>query len=68
MGNADYTAATYTVLFSIYDMFARNNVPENVATILTKSLKKSSQKPWKEAAEILYKGINDVMNLKRNNE
>jgi len=66
MNSNNYLGATFTFQYIFLYNFFHYNLPAEVSSKLTDALLKSSGKPWKEAAETLWKAMNDILsgNLK----
>ena len=59
---SDHIGATFTLLLSFYDMLYYNMVPKEVYLKTQNTLEEAANKPWKEAAAILFKGMTAIMN------
>lgn len=59
---SDHIGATFTLLLSFYDMLYYNMVPKEVYLKTQSTLEEAANKPWKEAAAILFKGMTAIMN------
>ncbi len=61
MNKSDNIGATFTLLLSFYDMLYYNMVPNDVYEKTQDTLEHASKKPWEEAASILYKGMESIV-------
>lgn len=60
----DYMGATLSLLLGFYDMFYYDMVPADVSEKATAALSNAAGKPWKDASEILLKGMDAIINEK----
>ncbi|NDV67642.1 YbjN domain-containing protein [Dysgonomonas sp. 25] len=58
----DYMAVAVMVTYSFYNMYFYNNVQDDVNNLVVNAMTESSAKPWHEAAPILYKAMDKIMN------
>lgn len=61
MESGDYMTACVMMLYKFYEMYYYNNLQEDVNQVVVKALQKSSAQPWDEAAPILYKAMEAIM-------
>jgi hypothetical protein len=57
----NYQGATYSLLYTILKNFYNHSIPAEYSTILRNGLINSSNKPWKDAAQILMNTMNSIM-------
>lgn len=57
----DYRACSVVVTNKFYEMYYYNNVQDDVNNVVAKALKAASAKPWEEAAPILHRGMEKIM-------
>jgi hypothetical protein len=57
----DFTGATFTLQYAIFNFLYNNNVDDNIANILTAALQNASAKPMQEASVILFDAIKKIM-------
>lgn len=58
-GNTE--GAALRILYKFYEMYYYTDVMETINQFVSATLKEASGKPWDEAAEILYKMMNRIM-------
>ncbi|MCC6643728.1 hypothetical protein IT411_03175 [Candidatus Peregrinibacteria bacterium] len=63
MGSADHIGATLSLMYGIFNLYFRNEIPAEITKILNEGLKNASQKEWKLASEALWKAANTVMEM-----
>ena len=68
MSNSNYMATTLTLLQEFYRLFYYNYVDNEMANSVLNALKESSNKPWEQAAPILWDCINSIMVEQNTNE
>ena len=61
MESEDYMTATIMMLYKFYEMYYYNNLQEDVNQVVADALQRSSEQPWEEAAPILYKAMEAIM-------
>lgn len=61
MESGDYMTACVMMLYKFYEMYYYNNLQEDVNQVVVKALQKSSAQPWDEAAPVLYKAMEAIM-------
>lgn len=60
----DYPGATLSLLYGIYNLYYRNDLPQAITEILNSGLRDASKKTWKQASDILWDTINNLMETK----
>lgn len=61
MESGDYMTACVMMLYKFYEMYYYNNLQEDVNRVVADALQKGSAKPWEEAAPLLYKAMEAIM-------
>ena len=59
---SDHIGASFSLLLVLYDMLYYNMVPQEVYSKTQGILEHAANKPWKDAALILFKGITAIAN------
>ncbi len=62
MASGNYMAVVLGILFSFYNVYHHNNVQEDINITMVEAMEKSSGKSWEEAAVILSKALDKIMN------
>ncbi len=62
--SGDHIGATLSLMYGIYDLYYRYNVPADITPILFEGLRKASGQEWKSSADILAKTLTTIMELK----
>lgn len=57
----DYMGCCAGILYKFYQMYYYNDVQDSVNELVAKALKESAQKPWEEAASILFSVMATLM-------
>ncbi len=61
----DHTGASLTLMYNFFNMFYNNNVPDNVADIVTNGMQKGSNKPWHDASTAMFASMEQIMTGKK---
>ena len=61
MSQADYMACAVMIIYQFYNMYYYNDVQDDVNDLVVYAMTQSSGKSWEEAAEILYKAMDNIM-------
>ncbi len=64
--NQAFMGSALICLYAIYNLYYNNTITDEVDKIFKTALINASEKNWKEAADILYKAITSVMEIKVN--
>jgi hypothetical protein len=64
MANLDFMGATLHLLFGIYNLYFRNQIPADITKKLNKALQKTSSEPWEKAAHELWNATTGIMEMK----
>lgn len=57
----DAMACCLMITYKFYEMYYYNNVQDDVNAVVVKAMKKASAKPWEEAAPILHKAMEAII-------
>lgn len=57
----DYMAVSVMVVYNFYNMYFYNDVQDDINSVVVDALTRSSDKPWHQAAPILYKAMDNIM-------
>jgi hypothetical protein len=55
------SAVAVDILFNFYNVYYHNNLQEDINVVLVDALEKSSEKPWEEAANVLFRALKKIM-------
>lgn len=61
MESGDYMTAGIMMMYNFYELYYYNNVQEDVNRAVAGTLEKSSALPWEQAAPLLYKAMEAIM-------
>lgn len=59
--NEDYERVTLRIIYIFYKAFYYNDMQDDLAKLMSQALKDAAGKSMKEAAEVLYEAIDDIM-------
>ena len=57
----DYQTCCLMIVYKFYEMYFYNDVQDDVNTVVTRALTKTSAMPWDEAARILHEAMDNIM-------
>ena len=57
----DYQTCCLMIVYNFYEMYFYNDVQDDVNTVVTRALTKTSAMPWDEAARILHEAMDNIM-------
>lgn len=63
IAKGDGIGATYTLMTGLLDLFYRRDIPAKIMDKFVSALADMSQKPWGEAATILWRSVDGVMKM-----
>lgn len=65
LGSNDFTGATLTLLTAFLNLFYYNNVPDDIAAIVSSAMIQSDRKPWETSAKALFNAMETVQGMKK---